>query len=402
LGWVDGDEFRLQQIWGKKSSHSGEVANVWGVIVGEDCVELSYACRLQKGKLKTGTNRFKRVKTSNILQNVDNLPELYDGKAIFCPPDIDDKWHKANFDESVYKKLKGWKFFAEDEGFSHTPLYDANMSILVLGEADFSFTCGFARRFNAQRPGSCTNLVGSSYMLKQGYGPMPQVGTVNFDPKKRQFLNEQTGVTWILTELVYHQGAHVRFGVDARNITQTLRQGQNRPEADVLPKKFDRIIFPFPRSSLRKFSKSQDTDLIGGTLRSAQQELAPDGELHMILHTSKAGLNQFDLWGVRELAEATGMVWRATLPFDWHLIPPYHPKDVTGQNWNPFEPLVVVFTPKAKSKNDHRWTWKVGDRRWRPNPQEEEFLSHNIRTCPERGTYSNVAQFQQRRNDIMI
>merc|ERR1719263_1794984 len=175
-------------------------------------------------------------------------------------------------------------------------MYSAFMRILVLGEADFSFTCGLARRFNKQKPGSCRNLVGSSYMLKQGYGPMLQLGSsTNFDSKKRRFLNEHTGVTWVLTELVYHQGAHVRFGVDARNLTQTLRYNQNLLESNVLPKKFDRIIFPFPRASSRKFSKYQDTDLIEGTFRSAKGELATNGELHLILHTSKTGLNQFDL-----------------------------------------------------------------------------------------------------------
>ena len=43
------------------------------------------------------------------------------------------------------------------------------------------------------------------------------------------------------------------------------RQGENimyNPE--VLPEKFDRIIFPFPRSSLRKFTPEAETPLIKG------------------------------------------------------------------------------------------------------------------------------------------
>jgi len=71
------------------------------------------------------------------------------------------------------------------------------MRILILGEADFSFTCGLARKFNEQKSGSCKNLVGSSYMLKKGYGPMLQLRDfISFDSKKRQFLNEHTGVTF--------------------------------------------------------------------------------------------------------------------------------------------------------------------------------------------------------------
>jgi len=399
-GWVDENEIRCTQSW-LKGKKKGEVAQLWGTILDDDCIEISYALKGKRGNLKTGTNRMKRVKLSASGENIDELPEIFDGKAEFCPQDIDDKWHKDQFDGSVYKRMRGWKFFPGDHGIGVHSLYHPEMSICVLGEADFSFTCGFARRFNEISPGSCTNLVGTSYMLKQGYGPQLKPNQMNYDPKKRQFLNEQTGVTWVLTELVYHQGAHVRFGIDARNLKTTLRTGQNMIEAQVLPKKFDRLIFPFPRSSLRKFSKTQDTDLISGTFRACQQELAPDGELHLILHTSKAGLAQFDLWGVREIAEANGMVWRAVLPFDWHCIPPYHPKDVTGQNWNPFEPLIYVFTPKQRKQTDF-WKWKVENRNWRPHETQEVLLLKNLINMPERGQYTKVSDYQKRLHDTLI
>lgn len=117
---------------------------------------------------------------------------------------------------------------------------------------------------------------------------------------------------------------------------------------------------------------------------------------------SKAGLSQFDLWGVRELSEQTGMTWRATLPFDWTCIPPYHPKDVTGQNWNPFESLLCIFTPKNTKKNGHRWNWNLKNRRWRPPDQLEERLLRNITQIPEHGPYTDPKNLQKRLRDTMI
>ena len=96
------------------------------------------------------------------------------------------------------------------------------------------------------------------------------------------------------------------------------------------------------------------------------------------------------------------MVWRATLPFDWRSIPPYHPKDVTGQNWNPFESLLCIFTPKNTKKNGHRWKWNLRNRRWRPPPQEEKKLARNLIELPERPKCTDPKELQKTLHDTMI
>jgi len=122
--------------------------------------------------------------------------------------------------------------------------------------------------------------------------------------------------------------------------------------------KFDRVIFPFPRASLNRFDRVDDTDLMRGTFRSAQKMLNPTGELHIIMHTSREGVAQLDRWNIRDLAEEENLVWRAALPFDPKKMPAYNPKDVTGTPWRPYEPRIHVFTPINSE-------WRPEYRSWR-------------------------------------
>lgn len=114
---------------------------------------------------------------------------------------------------------------------------------------------------------------------------------------------------------------------------------------------------------------------MNGFFRSCAKELTPIGEFHLILHTNKGGINQFDIWGIRELAENNNCIWRAAVPFNWRGMPPYHPKDVTSQNWTPFEPIIYIFTPKGS-------VWKPEKRAWRPKKEEEMKLMKNVTECP--------------------
>jgi len=95
-----------------------------------------------------------------------------------------------------------------------------------------------------------------------------------------------------------------------------------------------------------------------GTFRSAQKLLTTTGELHIIMHTARQGVAQFDRWNIRDLAEQENLVWRAALPFDPAKMPAYNPKDVTGTPWRPYEPRVHVFTPKYSE-------WRPESRSWR-------------------------------------
>lgn len=177
------------------------------------------------------------------------------------------------------------------EGTTDFAAYHPDHAILVLGEADFSFTLGLLRAASRDQNGKelafplgTGSIVGTSYLCRRGptksvYGPQPEY-VVN-DPIFRQFLDEgPNGELFNILHEIWRRKGRTFHGVDCRKITETLR---SQLGAD--PPKFDRILFPFPRASLRKYDEDLDNDLIGGLFRSAQQELSPVGELHIILHT---------------------------------------------------------------------------------------------------------------------
>lgn len=231
--------------------------------------------------------------------------------------------------------------------------------------------------------GPCSKLVGSSYLLK--YDATIQPLRYDNDQTKRNYINELSDVNGHLAQCV-HVGAHVRFGVDARDICRSLRHGENMMYSpELLPQKFDRIIFPFPRSSLKKFKPEEEMPLIRGLMESARHELTPTGEIHLILHTNKAGINQFDIWHIRDIVEQAGYIWRGCLPFNWKLLPPYRPKDVTSKNWTPFEPMIHVFTPRNSK-------WNVKQRLWRDEKEVEMRNWKRMSKVPESPPYSDPSK----------
>jgi len=232
------------------------------------------------------------------------------------------------------------KIFHGQPGFSLRPLYTRNQSIMILGESDFSMTLAFSRKF-----GNCkSRVVGTSYMLKWGHGMAP--GQWNQDQRKRQFLNEMDGFLDATLDECVNRGAIVRFGVDARDIQRTLME-PSRKAGMAVPNKFDRILFPFPRSSLRLFDAKEDPELIMGTLACCQHELADGGEIHIIMHMARNGLSQFDFWQLRDWVEDTGCVWRGCFPLDYRNFIYYQPKDVTGKPWRPATCMCHIFSPKG-------------------------------------------------------
>merc|ERR1711879_730597 len=254
-----------------------------------------------------------------------------------------------DFPANVFVRFEGMKLFPGQGGLGRFNMYSRMQKILVLGEADFSFTLAMCRQFKR----TYTTLIGSSYMLKWGEGKPPP--TWNLDARKRQFLNEQQKLLDPTLDEIKERGGQARFGVDARNIAASLTASADTKWARPIQKmmKFDRIVFPFPRSSLSRFDRVEDTDLMRGLFLSAQKNLTPNGELHVILHTSRQALNQFDLWCVRELAEQENMRWVTSLPFDPKKMPRYQPKDVTGTPWRPFEPMLNIFVGRYSDWQPH-------------------------------------------------
>lgn len=291
-------------------------------------------------------------KASNGVSRMERDAEMAEGSAtneLFCPPNFK---HSLPVNVRWFHKGAVAKCFSGGKGFTKRPLYNSQHTILILGESDFSFTQSFIRAY-----GDCRcQVVGSSYMLKRGHGQNPSIKMRVTGDLSRRFLNENNGALESNLNEITGNGGLVRFGVDAKDLEGSLMKPA-RDQRVPLPQKFDRIIFPFPRASLKKYDRKLDPELIRETLVSGSKQLTPSGEIHIIVHFARNGINQFDLWCMRDTAEEKGFVWRAGLPIDWKDLEAYHPKDVTGKDWTPTCCYLLVFTP-AKTKDGKPWDYK--------------------------------------------
>jgi len=341
-GVVKGFSISFRQVWLSGSAHKGAVAEVKGK--ADDAftkLQLTYSCKKTNGKIIKGTSVLTKLKCEVNSKKVVIKNECFSGIHSGFPP-------------NVFKQFQGFKMFAQHSGENRFPVYTRTQKMVILGEADFSFTLAMMRAFKR----SFSTIIGTSYMRKWGHGKPPP--SWNSDPKKRQFLNESLKKLDPTLDEIVERGGFCRFGVDARNLEATLFNKDHTGKwcGKIKKMKFDRIIFPFPRASLSRFDRVDDTDLMRGTFRSSQKLLNSTGELHIIMHTSRQGVAQLDLWKIRDLAEEENLVWRAALPFDPTKMPAYNPKDVTGRPWRPYEPRVHVFTPRYSE-------WRPEYRSWR-------------------------------------
>jgi len=338
-GEVNGFTVTFRQVWLSGSAHKGAVAKVTGKADDEFTkLDLTYCCRKKGGK---------EIKGKSVLNKLEAGGKAVVNNSCFTGT------HCA-FPANVFQQFNGFKLFSHHSGENRFPIYTRTQKIIILGEADFSFTLAMMRAFKR----SFSTIVGTSYMLKWGLGKPPP--SWNSNPRIRQFLNESLRKLDPTLDEIIERGGYCRFGVDARKLETTLFGAKHVGKwcGDFPKSKFDRIIFPFPRASLTRFDRVADTDLIRGTFRSAQKMLVPHGELHVILHTSRQGVAQFDLWSIRALAEEEDLVWRAAIPFDPKKMPAYNPKDVTGKPWRPYEPRIHVFTSRFSA-------WTPDQRAWR-------------------------------------
>jgi len=340
-GVIKGFSISFRQVW-LSGPHEGAIAQVKGKANEMFTkLELTYSCQKKAGNA---------IKGKSLLSK---LTGTSDSKEIVLNNGCFSGIH-SRFPPNVFKQFQGFKMFAHHTGENRFPVYTRTQKILILGEADFSFTLAMMRAFKR----SFSTIIGTSYMRKWGHGKPPP--SWNSDPKKRQFLNESVRKLEPTLNEIVERGGYCRFGVDARDLEKTLYSKDHAGKwcGKLSKMKFDRVIFPFPRASLNRFDRVDDTDLMRGTFRSAQKMLNPTGELHIIMHTSREGVAQLDRWNIRDLAEEENLVWRAALPFDPKKMPAYNPKDVTGTPWRPYEPRIHVFTPINSE-------WRPEYRSWR-------------------------------------
>jgi len=322
--------------------HKGAVAEVKGNVNETFTkLEVTYTCTKKGGKTIKGKSLLRKQRGTSESKAMTLNNGCFTGTHSRFPP-------------NVFQQFQGFRIFADHSGENRFPVYTRTQKILILGEADFSFTLAMMRAFKR----SYSTIIGTSYMRKWGHGKPPP--SWNSDPKKRQFLNESVRKLEPTLNEIVERGGYCRFAVDARALEKTLYDKDHAGKwCGKIPKmKFDRVIFPFPRASLNRFDRVDDTDLMRGTFRSAQKMLNPAGELHVIMHTSREGVAQLDRWNIRDLAEEENLVWRAALPFDPKKMPAYNPKDVTGTPWRPYEPRIHVFTPTNSE-------WRPEYRSWR-------------------------------------
>jgi len=159
----------------------------------------------------------------------------------------------------------------------------SGMSILTVGDGDFSFSLGLARRLIGQKGGKDerenTWIVATSYEKK---ATLRQVYPQTFDDT--------------LSELE-HLGVNIAYEVDATRIRETLP-----PLPKGHPTYFHRIAWNFPCTAIARGQDGQNKEiednkkLVQGFVESARRILSAsgDGELY-ICHKTKPPYNQWNL-----------------------------------------------------------------------------------------------------------
>merc|ERR1712216_732923 len=165
-------------------------------------------------------------------------------------------------------------------------------------------------------------VVGTSYMMRSADCDKRDTDVT------RERLSELNGQLQRNLDELTRLGARYMHGVDATKLDETLI---TRGIAD----KYDRIIFPFPRASLRVGVTKESNDLMQGFFKNAAEQLKPGGEIHTILHINATSFAQFDYWSIRDCAEAVNIEWVGAVPFDFKRLRGYQPRDMAGRAWTP-------------------------------------------------------------------
>ncbi|XP_071687605.1 uncharacterized protein At4g26485-like [Rutidosis leptorrhynchoides] len=192
-------------------------------------------------------------------------------------------------------------------------------SILLVGEADFSFSMCVAKSL-----GQGQNITATSLNTKDEWEKMFSKAKPNIQVLKR------------LTATVIPR-------VDATKMAQ--HPGFKAPNVNATKPtllKFQRIVFNFPHAGFVKGSNEADEDmisrhqeLVSGFLKNAYEMLTEDGEVHVRHHSAEP----FKRWKVVDLAKKVGLHFREQKPFNLAAYPHYTPKKGAGND--PDGPLTL-------------------------------------------------------------
>jgi 25S rRNA (uracil2634-N3)-methyltransferase len=213
---------------------------------------------------------------------------------------------------------------------TNTMGYRPGMSVLCVGDGDFSFSLAVARILFASTP--CTSrLIATSYeseeTLREVY---PNFGETHSE--------------------LCRLGVTIKYRVDATKLAETLSDGSD--EADL---QFDRICWNFPCSAIEKGQDGQNDEMEHNKelVRAFVASAAPytNGEIQ-ICHKTKPPFNQWKLEHV--VAEGSPEVrYAGRIVLDRALLPPYIPRKALDRKSFPcHDACIYIFqrtsTPEAR------------------------------------------------------
>ncbi|EKX50304.1 hypothetical protein GUITHDRAFT_104114 [Guillardia theta CCMP2712] len=160
--------------------------------------------------------------------------------------------------------------------------YDSKSLILVVGDGDFSFARGLAKRIGSGEKLYATSLDSSQTVLQK----------YNSAPANLQFLKQAH--------------ANILHNVDATKLERSFKS-----------ERFDRIIFNFPHCGDQRVHLNRE--LLLNFFRSARDFLRDEGQIHVTIKVRPP----YSEWGVEERAKEAGLILRKIIPFDQRLYPGY-------------------------------------------------------------------------------
>lgn len=216
------------------------------------------------------------------------------------------------------------------EGSSFSMGYQPGMSILTVGDGDFSFSLALARILFASSKKS--RLVATSYETEETLRRVYP----NFD----ETLKELHGL-----------GATTLYQVDATRLEATLPSDHQS--------KFHRICWNFPCTAIAKGQDGQNQEmednkaLVKQFVVSASPLLAAKGEIH-ICHKTKPPFNQWKLEQVAlEASKNNKLEYAGRIVLDRAVILPYVPRKALDRKSFPcHDACIYIFQSQPTMSND--------------------------------------------------
>jgi len=225
------------------------------------------------------------------------------------------------------------------------------MSILTVGDGDFSFSLGLARALLGQQDSQNSNNNDETVLVATSYESEATLRKVYPDFERT------------LCEL-QKLGVHVAYNVDATRILETLPTAIKSP-------RFHRICWNFPCTAIgggqdgQNKAMEDNKELVRNFVESSKNVLRTGGELY-VCHKTKPPYNQWDLETValekqqrtttsnnnsNNGAAITRLYYSGRIVLDRFLLPPYTPRKALDKKSFPcHDACFYVFAQEATAK----------------------------------------------------